>query len=209
MKLCIMVAKMEKSGVRTPPSLTARSSRTLPRGVIQGYCSLECSRRLKVVLLSGTMGVLGAMAAHAGSPGLPLGANPVASTEMAAPAGSVAAQAIEECKPWDIACLLLRPVGTVPAGPPSGDRGQDGGPGDDDDGGEGPPGDPPGDPPGEDPPGEDPPGDGNNGPGNGDSNTNTGQDGLAETDPSNPGQGGGFGINGGGNAGGGNPPDHE
>ena len=103
----------------------------------QGYCGLKFTWTLKVLLLSGTMSVLGSLAAYAGSPGLPLDASPGVANEMAVSAGSVVGQAIEECKPWDIACLLLRPVGTV-AGPPSGeDRGQDGNPGGggDDDGG--------------------------------------------------------------------------
>ena len=207
---------MEKSGVQKSLSLTIRSSGILQSGVFLGYCGLKLERRFKVVLLSGTMGVLGSLAAYAGPTGLPFGAE----FEKMGPAGPVASQTTDECLPSDIACLLLRPVGAVPGGPTAGagERGQDDGSGG---GGGGPPGggppgddppgdDPPGDdPPGDDPPGDDPPGDGDNGFGNGDSGTNTGQDGLAEGDTSNPGLGGGFGRNGGGNAGGGSGSDHE
>ncbi|MGR3715391.1 MAG: hypothetical protein ACU0B1_01425 [Thermohalobaculum sp.] len=204
-KLYIKVTKMEKSGGRKFLSLTKSSSGNLRHGVFQRFSGLKFERRLKVVLLSGTMGVLGSLAACAGSSGLPFGAN----IEKTAPAGSVAAQTAEACLPWDVACLLLLPVGTVPGGIPGpGDRGQDGGPGADDGG----PGPGPGPGPGGDDGGPGPgasPGDGNNGVGNGDTGTNTGQAGLTEGDDSNPGEGRGFGRNGGGNAGGGNPPDGE
>ena len=120
----MMVTKMEKSGVRKSLPLNAGSSEVRRRGVSQGFSGLKFERRLKVVLLSGTMGVLGSLAAYAGSSGLPLGAD----IKNTATAGSVAAQTVDECLPWDIACLLLRPVGTVPGDPPSGlgERGQDG-----------------------------------------------------------------------------------
>lgn len=124
---------MEKSGVRTFLPLTTRNSGILRRGVFQGCCGVKFERRLKLVLLSGAMGVLGSLAACAGASGVPLGAN-IGKTE---PAGSVAGQTAEACLPWDIACLLLRPVGTVPGDPPPGpeERGQDGneGPNDPDD----------------------------------------------------------------------------
>ena len=125
---------MKKPGVRKSLSLTTRSSGILRRGVFLGYCGLKFERHLKVVLLSGTMGVLGSLAAYAGSSSVPLGTD----IGNIAPAGSVAAQVVDEClerdlKPWDIACLLLRPVGTVPAGLQSGsdhlDGGGGGGPG--------------------------------------------------------------------------------
>ena len=121
---------MKRSGVRKSLSLTTRSSGILRRGVFLGYCGFKFERHLKVVLLSGTMGVLGSLAAYAGSSSVPLGTN----IGNMAPAGSVAAQTVDECleqdiMPWDIACLLLRPVGTIPADPPSGSDDDD----DDDD----------------------------------------------------------------------------
>jgi len=198
---------MEKSGVQKSLSLTIRSSGILQSGVFLGYCGLKLERRFKVVLLSGTMGVLGSLAAYAGPTGLPFGAE----FEKMGPAGPVASQTTDECLPSDIACLLLRPVGAVPGGPTAGagERGQDGGSGGS--GGGGGSGDGGGfGGGGGDPPGDDPPGDGDNGVGNGDSGTATGQAGLGEGDTSNPGdEGRGFGRNGGGNAGGGSPPDHE
>jgi hypothetical protein len=185
----------------------------------QGYCGLKFTWTLKVVLLSGTMGVFGSLAAYAGTSGLPLGSN----GEKTTPAGSVAAQAVEACLPWDIPCLLLRPVGTVSGGPAAGagDRGQEGndgvgegtggggtgggGTGGGGTGGGGTGGGGGGDPQGAS--GDDT--DNDNGVGNGHTGTATGQAGIAESDPSNPGEGRGFGRNGGGNAGGGDPPDHE
>ncbi len=107
---------MEKSGGRKSLPLTTSSSGNLRHGVFQRFSGLKFERRLKVVLLSGAMGVLGPLAAYAGSSGLPLGAN----IEKTAPAGSVATQTAADCLPWDVACLLLRPVGTVPVGPPFG-----------------------------------------------------------------------------------------
>jgi hypothetical protein len=107
---------MEKAGGRKSLSLTTSSSRNLRHGVFQRFSGLKFERRLKVVLLSGAMGVLGPLAAYAGSSGLPLGAN----IEKTAPAGSVAAQTAAACLPWDVACLLLRPVGSIPVGPPFG-----------------------------------------------------------------------------------------
>ena len=121
---------MEKSGGRKSLSLTARNFGVFRRGVFQRISGLKFEWRLKVVLLSGTMGVLGSLAACAGSSSLPLGAN----IEKTGPVGSVAAQTAAECLPLDVACLLLRPVGAVPAGPQGGpDRGGDGGDDDDDD----------------------------------------------------------------------------
>jgi len=73
-KLKIRMAKMEKSGVQKSLSLTIRSSGILQSGVFLGYCGLKLERRFKVVLLSGTMGVLGSLAAYAGPTGLPFGA---------------------------------------------------------------------------------------------------------------------------------------
>ncbi len=112
---------MKKSGVRKSLSLTTRSPGILRRGVFLGYCGRKFERRLEVVLLAGTMGVLGSLAAYAGSSSVPLGTD----IGNMAPGGSVAAQTVDEClerdiKPWDIACLLLRPVGTVPDFPLSG-----------------------------------------------------------------------------------------
>ncbi len=201
---------MKKSGVRKLLSLMTRSPGILRSGVFLGYCGLKFERRLKVVLLAGAMGVLGSLAAYAGSSSVPLGAN----IEKTGPAGSVAAQTSATCLPWDIACLLLRPVGTVPGGPPAGagDRGQDGGLG----GGGGGGGSSSGGGGGGGGGGSEPPGassdtdtDNDNGVGNGHTGTATGQAGIAEGDPSNPGQGRGFGRNGGGNASGGSSPDHE
>ncbi len=109
---------MEKSGVQKSLSLTIRSSGILQSGVFLGYCGLKLERRFKVVLLSGTMGVLGSLAAYAGPTGLPFGAE----FEKMGPAGPVASQTTDECLPSDIACLLLRPVGAVPGGPPRPER---------------------------------------------------------------------------------------
>ncbi len=210
---------MKKSGVRKPLSLMTRSPGILRSGVFLGHCGLKFERHLKVVLLAGTMGVLGSLAAYAGSSSVPLGAN----IEKTGPAGSVAAQTSTTCLPWDIACLLLRPVGTVPGGPPAGagDRGQGGGLGGGGGGGGGsaPPSDDDGDSgPSSSDDGGDDGGRGNNGVGNGGEagqdpseghDAAPGQAGIAEGDNSNPGQGRGFGRNGGGNAGGGNSSDHE
>ncbi len=104
---------MEISGVQKSLSLTIRSSGILQSGVFLGYCGLKFERRFKVVLLSGTMGVLGSLAAYAGPTGLPFGAE----FEKMGPAGPVASQTTDECLPSDIACLLLRPVGAVPGAP--------------------------------------------------------------------------------------------
>ena len=200
---------MEKSGGRKSLSLTTSSSGNLRHGVFQRFSGLKFERRLKVVLLSGAMGVLGPLAAYAGSSGLPLGAN----IEKTAPAGSVAAQTAADCLPWDVACLLLRPVGTVPVGPPFGgpdnqsDDGGGGGPGPGPGasgggggGGGGPgPGPGPGASDGDDV-------DGNNGLGNGHNNNATGQAGLDQGDPSNPAHGDG--SNSPGNSGGHGGGDH-
>lgn len=174
---------MKNSGGRKSLPLTARNFGVFRRGVFQRFSGLKFEWRLKVVLLSGAMGVLGPLAAYAGSSGLPLGAN----IEKTAPAGSVAAQTAEACLPWDVACLLLRPVGTVPVGPPFGgpDNQSDGGGGGG--GGSGGGGGGPGPGPSASHASDD---DGNNGLGNGHHNGATGQDGLSQGDPSNPAHGG-------------------
>lgn len=96
---------MEKPGGQKSLPLTTRSFGAFRRGVCQGFSGLKFEWRLKVVLLSGTMGVLGSLAAYAGSSSHPLGVN----AATTAPAGSVSAQTAEDCLPQDVACLLQRP----------------------------------------------------------------------------------------------------
>ena len=130
---------MEETGVRKCHAVTARTARVVRRDVIGRYNWLRFEPRLKVILLSCTMGVLGSFSAYAGSSGLPLGAN----IGKSAPAGSVAAQTAEKCwlvTPWDLNCLLLQPVGTVPGAFPPGPGDREGGPS----GHSGPSGRPPG-----------------------------------------------------------------
>ena len=91
---------------------------------LQVFHGFKIEQSLKVVLLSGTMGVLGVLSAHAGTSSIPAGAR----IDKTIPAGPVVAQAVDECLAWDIACLLARPVGTVTGGPSAGpgNRGNDG-----------------------------------------------------------------------------------
>ena len=106
----------EKPSVRKSLSLTMHSTEMRRRGVFHGFSGLKADRRLKVVLLSGTMGVLGSLAACTGISSSPPGPD-IGKTELA---GLVSTQTVDECLPWDIACLLLRPVGAVPGGTPGG-----------------------------------------------------------------------------------------
>ena len=120
---------MNETGVRKCHSVTARTARVFRRDVIGRYHWLRFEPRLKVILLSCAVGVLGPVVAFAGAAGHFHG-SAVNSTQ---PTGSVASQTVDEClavppplvPPWDIGCLLERPVGTVADGPPSGsdDRG--------------------------------------------------------------------------------------
>ncbi len=170
---------MEETGVRKCHSVTARTARVIRRGVIGRYHWLRVEPRLKVILLSSTMAVLGACAFTGTS-----GGSLDSAGNTAQRTGPAASQTVDECLPWDIACRLEQPVGTV-SGEPSagpGDGGNEGGAG----------GGPGGSGPGDSDPGDS--GKGNNGPGNGGEGSQgepdsgaTGQDGRAEGEPSNPG----------------------
>ena len=175
---------MEETGVRKCHSVTARTARVIRRDVIGRYHWLRVEPRLKVILLSSTMAVLGACAFTGTS-----GGSLDSAGNTAQRTGPAASQTVDECLAWDIACRLEQPVWLV-AGPGGS------GPGGSGPGGSGPGGSGPGDSgPGDSSPGDS--GKGNNGPGNGGEGSQgesdsgaTGQDGRAEGDPSNPGGGG-------------------
>ncbi len=173
---------MEETGVRKCHSVTAGTARVIRRGGIGRYHWLRVEPRLKVILLSSTMAVLGACAFTGTS-----GGSLDSAGNTAQRTGPAASQTVDECLPWDIACRLEQPVWFV-AGP--GDGGNEGGAGGGTSGstdtGTGP-----GSDTGTDTGNS---GKGNNGPGNGGEGTQgepdsgaTGQDGRAEGDPSNPG----------------------
>ena len=210
---------MEETGVRKCHSVTAGTARVIRRGGIGRYHWLRVEPRLKVILLSSTMAVLGACAFTGTSGGsLDSAGNTVQRTRAVASQSVVASQTVDECFAWDIACRLEQPVWLV-AGP--GDRGHEGsagggtsgsgpggsGPGDSGTSDSGPGGSGPGDS-GSDTGSDTGSGTGsgsdtgtdtgtetdgkeNKGLGNGDENKDSADNGAGNTDPDNPGKGGG------------------
>ena len=139
-KLRCEVGKMENSRVRKHHSVTARTDRVVRRDVTGSVWTFKSERSLKWILLSSAMGVLGACA-FAGTSGGSL--DSAAATTQST--GLATSQMEDKClevppslvPPWDLACLLERPVGALSSGPQSGndDRGgrsgdDGGGPGD-------------------------------------------------------------------------------
>ncbi len=163
---------MKNSDVWKHHSVTARTARVIRCDFVGKYLGLRFEPRLKVILLSCGVGVVSLIAGCVGTSG--------SSQDNAADSmqwtGLVAVQSVDECLAWDIACLLEKPVGAVPGASETGTgdsgTGGDGGTGDggtgDGDGGRG-----------------------DKGHGNGDENDDSADNGAGNTDPDNPGRGGG------------------
>ena len=115
--------KMKLTDLVGRDSVMTTRSKLIRRDVIGKYWAFKFARPLKLILLSSTIGVLGACAVTGTSGGAPDGAGNTARQTRA-----MASQSVDECLAWDIACLLERPVGALSGGPSpgAGDRGQDG-----------------------------------------------------------------------------------
>ena len=112
---------MEQTGVRKGHSVAARTARVIRRDVIGRYHWLRVEPRLKVILLSSTMAVLGACAFTGTS-----GGSLDSAGNTAQWTGPAASQTIDECLAWDLACREEQTALLV-VGP--GDLGNEGGAG--------------------------------------------------------------------------------